>query len=251
MRSRLVFSKRIIIFSLIFGFLFIPCISYSRGNREDSRKEEIVFWHSIGTYNKDILNRLIDDYNIKHPKPSIRGVFQGNEEDLYLNLLSQENLPDIVHIPVQFLQPLSEKNVIIRLDPLISQKLMNDISHKFWESVIVQENVYGLPFFYNVNIFYVNQHILRIAGVSREGEPKSWDEMLFVINRIKQNASGRLPFFIPLESMTQFISFVESYIGTSIFEDDRIVVNSEGVVSAMRFLQEAVYDHGFMHPRSR
>ncbi|UCB44968.1 MAG: extracellular solute-binding protein [Spirochaetota bacterium] len=246
MSFRVFLKKRTIILLFIYCFLLIPISIYSRGSSEESKKEEIVFWHSIGTYNKDILNRLIDEYNTKHPKPSIRGVFQGNEEDLYFNLLSQENLPDIVHIPVQFLHPLLEKKLIINLEPFISQKLKNDISSKFWESVIVQDDIYGMPFFYNVNIFYVNQRILRIAGVSREGEPRSWEEMLSVISRIKRNAADRHSFFIPLESLAQFISFIESYTGTSVIEDGRIVVNKEEVVSAMRFLQEAVYTHEYM-----
>jgi ABC-type glycerol-3-phosphate transport system substrate-binding protein len=236
----------------LFLFVFIslctilPRPLYPGGNREGSGKEEIVFWHSIKTYNKSILNSIIDDFNSKHPRISVNGVFQGNEENLYLNLISQENLPDIVQLPVQFIKPLREKNIITRLDPLIPQKLRNDIPEKFWDTVISNGSIYGMPFTFNVNILFVNQQILRVASVSRETEPKSWEELLSVISRIKQNAPGRFAFYIPLESMSQFISFVESYTGASIFKDDRIIVNSEGAVSAMRFLQAAVYEHRYM-----
>jgi multiple sugar transport system substrate-binding protein len=243
---RLFFSKSIVVFSLIFCCLCIPNLSYSRGNREGAGKEELVFWHSIGTYNKNILNRMIDDYNTEHAKPFIKSVFQGGEQDLYLSLFSQENLPDIVQIPVQLLGTIVEKNLLVDLDQHISQKLRNDIPSKFWESVMKEDRVYGMPFSYSVNILFVNQHILRISGWRGSDEPKSWEEMLAVINRIKQNAEGRYAFFIPMESLAHFISFVESYAGSSIFEGDRIVVDGDGAISAMRFLQNAVYEKGLM-----
>jgi len=236
------------LFTAFLILTFFPYPSYSKGKKKSVEEEEkqLKFWHSIGTYNKDILGTLIDSYNERNKQNPVNSVFQGNEEDLYLKLLSQENLPDIVQIPIQFLNPLKEKKYIIALDPFISHKLKDDISLKFWDSVSMQNKIYGMPFFYSLNILFVNQHILRISGARHEGEPKTWEDIGSVIMKIKQNTDEKLSIFIPMETITQFISFTESYTGTSVFQDQSLVINTEEVISAMDFLQSAVYQEKVM-----
>ncbi len=245
------FFNRILPLLLFTAFLlptFFPYPSYSKGKKQSVEEEEkkLKFWHSIGTYNKNILGNLIDIYNERNKQNPVNSVFQGNEEDLYLKLLSQENLPDIVQIPIQFLNPLRKKKYIIALDPFISQKLKDDISQKFWDSVSIQKKIYGVPFFYSLNILFVNQHILRISGAHYERGPKTWEDIGSLIMKIKQNTDKKLSIFIPMETITQFISFTESYTGASVFQDQKLVINTEEVISAMEFLQNAVYKEKVM-----
>lgn len=94
---------------IIIIFFSIPFAFGSKKGMDRRDKKELKFWHSIGTYNKDILNSFIDTFNESNRQISVKGVFQGNEEDVYLKLFSQENLPDIVQIPVQFLPSLKKR----------------------------------------------------------------------------------------------------------------------------------------------
>ena len=145
--------------------LFISTPSaYSKKRDTPHKKNELRFWHFIGTYNKNILISSINTFNETNRLTLVKGIFQGNEEDIYLKLLSRENLPDIVQIPVHFLPTLKEKDYLADITSLITNKLKGDISEKFWNSVSIQERIYGIPFLYSVNILFINQHMLRISG---------------------------------------------------------------------------------------
>jgi len=234
---------------LFFLLVFLPCILSAGGKKASSDEEAIIFWHSIGTYNKTTLANLIEAYNSERGVTAVKGVFQGRENDLYLKLFSQEELPDIVELPVQYLPPLENKGLIKGLDAFLDQKTLDDIGPKFWDSVKIADEIYGVPFYYAVNILYVNQHILRVVGERGAVEPGTWDDLRAISEKIKQNSRGMVPLFIPLESASQFITFVESYTGEPIIREGRVVVNTEGTVSAMRFLQKAVYEQDLMPSR--
>ena len=248
-RKRNIRLLRAVCVLLFFLLVSFPCPLSAGGKKASSDEEALIFWHSIGTYNKTTLTNLIESYNSESGVTAVKGVFQGREDDLYLKLLSQEELPDIVELPVQYLLPLEQKGLIKGLDAFLDQKTLDDIEPKFWDSVKIADEIYGIPFYYTVNILYVNQHILRVAGERGAEEPGTWDGLRAISEKIKQNSRGRVPLFIPLESASQFITFVESYTGEPIIRDGRVVVNTEGAVSAMRFLQKAVYEQGLMPSR--
>jgi ABC-type glycerol-3-phosphate transport system substrate-binding protein len=248
-RKRNVRLLRAVCVFLFFLLLSFPNSLSAGGKKASVDGEAIIFWHSIGTYNKTTLTNLIESYNSESGVTAVNGVFQGRENDLYLKLLSQEELPDIVELPVQYLQSLEQKGLIKGLGAFLDQKTLDDIGPKFWDSVKIADEIYGIPFYYTVNILYVNQHILRVAGERGAEEPGTWDDLHDISVKIKKNSRGRVPLFIPLESASQFITFVESFTGESIIRDGRVVVNTEGAVSAMRFLQKAVYEQDLMPSR--
>ncbi len=237
----------------IFSLIFLSLATFfhlSAGSREQrSTKAEIQFWHSVGTYNKEILNSMIDTYNKSQKGIIVRGAFQGNEEDLYLKLNSKENLPDLALIPVHYVRTLQKNNIIVDISASISNRQMEDIPQKYWESVRLDGDVYGVPFSFNTNLLFINQHILRISGTWREPEPATWDEIFTLAQKIRDNTSGRWSIFIPMETLTHFISFVQSFSGKPLFQQQRLVVNSEDAIRAMSTLQEFVYTHDFMPPK--
>jgi ABC-type glycerol-3-phosphate transport system substrate-binding protein len=52
-----------------------------------------------------------------------------------------------------------------------------------------------------------------------------------------------------MDSLIDFISFVESYMGTPLPKGKNLRVDEEGSIEAMRFLQRLVYEHSVMPPR--
>lgn len=230
-------------------WIVIPGVLAAGKKKPPSDEEALIFWHSVGTENKETLTDLIESYNAQKDSIPVKGVFQGRENDLYLKILSQEGSADIVELPVQYLQPLQKKGYIRRLDTFLDQRLTGDIEPKFWDSVRIEGGTFAVPFYYSVHTLYVNQHILRIAGARMTTGPETWEELFSIGMKIKENAPGRAPLFIPMENASDFIAFVESYTGETLMRGDRAVVYSKGSVQAMRFLQRAVYTEGLMPPR--
>jgi multiple sugar transport system substrate-binding protein len=235
----------VLIFSAVFFIAFTIAFA-SKKDRGGRDLNEIKFWHSFGLYNKDVLNSLITSFNENNRQTPVKGVFQGNEEDLYLKLFSQEILPDIVQVPVHLLPSLQGNGYIIDTTPFISDNIYEDIPEKIWKSVSIENKIYGIPFSYNVDILFVNQHILRISGVRQDEIPMSWEKISEIAGKIKKNSRGKWGLYIPIETAAQFISFTQSYTGRAVIENGKIAVNTGEVIEAMLFLQQLVYKDKIM-----
>lgn len=233
---------------LLLGFIF-PYSSHPMGKKKNEGKEELKFWHSIGTHNKEVLGELINSFNEVQKQTIVKGLFEGNDEDLYLKLLSRENLPDIVLIPVHLLPGLLRENLVVDLSSYIPQKTREEIAIRYWESVTFEDRIYGIPFSFSSQIIYVNQNLLRIAGVRYTGEPSSWEKIFPILTKIQANTEGKWAIFIPMETTTQFISFIESYTGKLIYKDGALTVKDKKTIEAMSYLQQLVYSHSLMPPK--
>jgi len=237
-------------------FLNILCITalaitttvMASGDRQKG-ETEIRFWHSIGSYNKEVLSSLIDTFNQNQKQVTVKGIFQGSAEDLYLKLLSQENLPDVALIPIQLLPLLNKKGLIIPIDAYIPEKLKDDITPKYWGSVTIGDSIYGIPFSFTTYTLFVNQHLLRISGTRNGKEPGAWKDIIPLTRRIKENLDGKWGIFIPMESTLHFVSFIKSYTGKSPITDGRLVLNAPETVNAVRFLQNLVFTYQYMPPK--
>ncbi len=229
-------------------FLPIPTVLLAGGGTQ-KEETEIRFWHSIGSYNKEILSSLIKTFNEAQKQITVKGVFQGSEEDLYVKLLSQENLPDIVLTPIQLLPLLNKKGLLAPLDSFIPAKLKEDIAPKYWQTATLDNSIYGIPFSFTTSILFVNQHLLRISGSREEKEPASWKGIIPLIRKIKENLDGKWGIFIPMESTFNFVSFIKSYTGKSPLMDGKLTLNSPETVTAMRFLQDLIFTYHYMPPK--
>jgi ABC-type glycerol-3-phosphate transport system substrate-binding protein len=223
--------------------LTAPALASKGGPKAE---KEIKFWHTVGTHNKDILNQTIKAFNEENQSEPVVSVFQGSSRDLLRKLLSQENLPDVIQVPVQALEQLHAQGLITDLTPLVSDALKKDISHKYWQSVSIDERIYGIPFEYSVPLLYVNQHILRISGVKQEFRPKSWDDLHSIAQKIKKYSRKKWALHIPVSTVPQFLSFIRSYTGTPVVREGKFSINTEEAVSAMRFLQNLVFQEKIM-----
>ncbi len=244
-------SRRGIPFLIIILLLVFTSSSllHAGGRRKRTDESEIQFWHSVGTYNKVVLSSFVDAYNQNGRQQKIKAVFQGAEEDLYLKLLAQENMPDLVLIPIQYLQVLRERAIIADITPHIPNRIREDINEKYWRSLTIDEGIYGIPFSFHSSILYVNEHVLRISGTRRNREPGTWEDLVPVVQKIRDYTDGIWGIYVPMENLIHFITYVESFSGVEVFQEQRLTVNSPEAVDAMKTLQDLVYQYRVMPPK--
>lgn len=235
--------------------------SLHAGGKKQPETVEIKFWHSVGHQNKDVLTSLIEEFNRGRPRLRVRSVFQGDEENLFRRVLSPENLPDLALLPVHLLPYLQQQGYLAALDGFIPSDLRADIDGKFWGSVTLDGSIYGVPFQYTTSLLYVNQHLLRISGSRGARESESWEQLMEIGEKIRLNTQRNWSIFVPMDSLTDFITYVESYTGSPLPAGggtpggdgtpggQRLRVDGEGSIEAMRFLQRLVYEHRLMPPR--
>jgi len=215
-----------------------------------SYRYELTLWHSLGSYNKEVLNGLITNFNQENSQTQVQGLFQGNEDDLFLQLSKRENLPDIVLIPNQYILPLHEKGIINDITPYITKKLHNDIALKFWNSVTINNRLYGIPYFYDVFVLYVNQNMLWNAGFRELVSLKNWEELINITRKIHELDKSKWGFYIPIDNLEAFVDFIESFTGTRIISTNSITINTPKIASALSLLQRITYDEKLMPPRT-
>lgn len=249
--SRLRFPAVLLITTLwaaLASCLAVPLLLHA-GGKKQPEIEEIKFWHSVGTQNKDVLTSLIEEFNRSQPHLRVQGVFQGDEENLFRKVLSPEKLPDLALLPVHLLPYLQQGKHLAPLDGFLPDDLRADIDDKFWESATLEGRIYGVPFQYTTSILYVNQHLLRISGSRAARESESWAHLQAVGEKIRVNTQGNWSIFMPMDGLIDFIAYVESYTGRPLAGQGRLQVDGEGSIEAMRFLQRLVYEHRLMPPR--
>jgi ABC-type glycerol-3-phosphate transport system substrate-binding protein len=237
---------------LITVLLFMLSSSFpltAGGKKKGAEEREIQFWHSFGTHNKAVLSSLVDGYNQNGRQRKIHSVFQGSEGDLYLKLLAQENLPEIVLLPIQYLQVLRDRAIITDISPHISNRIKDDIDEKYWVSLTIDEGIYGIPFSFHSSILYVNRHVLRISGTRRDREADTWDELIPILQKIRDNTDGKWGIYVPMENLNHFITYVESFSGVKVVEEQRLTVNSPRAAEAMKTLQDLVFRYQVMPPQ--
>jgi sn-glycerol 3-phosphate transport system substrate-binding protein len=203
----------------------------------------------MGTHEKEVLISLVGDYNRSEQQPAVQAVFQGSDSDLYLNLLSQDKLPDLVLVPVKYLKILRERGILADISTFIPNRMRDEINAKYWDAVSIDEGTYGVPFSFNSSILYVNQYLLRISGTRIYREPDTWEAIAPILVKIRDNTEGRWGLFVPMEGIQHLINFVESYTGKAVLQEQRLIVNSPEAIQAMTALQGFVYRQRFMPPK--
>ena len=239
--------RTFLLFFILSGALCTP-VHLRAGGEKEKAVTELEFWHPIGAHNKTILQRLISSYNDLNPDVPVKAVFQGSERDLYLKLISSESPPDLVLLPAHYVPALRDKDFIRNLSLSIPPELRSDIAEKYWDPVSAGNEIYGIPFSYRCYLLYVNQHILRISGTRNETEPSSWEELLLMLRRIRENTKDVWPLFIPTENLEQFDAFTSAYAGFRL-DVEPLSVDSDPAVQSLRFLKDLVFENGFMPPK--
>jgi ABC-type glycerol-3-phosphate transport system substrate-binding protein len=219
------------------------------GNRKGSDSDTIQFWHSVGTQNKNVLVSLIDGYHESDQQTTVQPVFQGSDRDLYLKLLSQENPPELILLPLEYLHTLREEGIIADISPFIPNRLKGEIDQGYWDSLRIDESIYGVPFSFDTTILYVNQNILSISGSRRDREPATWNDILPIIRRIRDYTDEKWSIFVPMDTIQHFAAFVESYSGRPLLGELELNVNSPEAIDAITTLQNFVYRQEFMPPK--
>lgn len=216
------------------------------GEIEKKKISELVLWHTLSSYNKEVLKSLIENYSKLNPTISVKTVFYSNDKDIVINLMKKDSLPDIVLISIQYIDELVKKNILVNLSKLIQKKEYQDIEKRFWKPVEISNGIYGFPFIYDVFMLFVNQNNLWDIGLRDYKEPTNWDTIEKISTKIHYLDSRKWGLFIPIENIEEFSTYIKSYTGTDIVKENGIIVNEEKTIEAIRSLQNLVYKKGIM-----
>lgn len=116
--------------------------------------------------------------------------------------------------------------------------------------------IYGVPYSTDTRGLYYNSEILEKVGVSIPWEPKTWDEVLEVCEKIKNQEPDVVPIWFNSGKATGEGTTMQTFemllYGTndSLYEDGKWVVNSQGFLDSLNFI-DTVYRKELGAPLSK
>ncbi len=141
-------------------------------------------------------DRLIAEFERQYPDVTVDHVPQPFEtyEQVYKAAFAAHDGPDVIMMTTGAAGVLSFKKGLEVLNDRVSPELQEEISN--WGSATAgfseEGDHYGVPVGLGGNVFYYNKKLFAKAGLPREFEPKTWDEVREAGEKLK--AAGIQPF---------------------------------------------------------
>ncbi|MFW6180179.1 MAG: ABC transporter substrate-binding protein [Spirochaetota bacterium] len=158
-----------------------------------ARDLEITFWHSMGYHVRETIDRMTADFNRAHPGIRVKPVYQGFFEDVQVKMLAaavSRQLPDVAHVPLEFLQPYVDNRLVEPITGSIPEHDLHDIIPQAWEAVSRDGEIYGVPFCFTTDVLFYNADAFREVGLSPDSPPDTWEELVEQGKRLTRDTDG-------------------------------------------------------------
>jgi len=177
----------------------------SSGCRPDSSSHrQITFW-AMGAEGEKIAP-LLQIFQDSHPdiKVNLQVIPWGAARDKLLTAFVADAAPDVCQLGNTWVPEFSALGAIIPLDSLIRSSTIVQSERYFkgiWDTNIINDSVYGIPWYVDTRLLFYRTDILQEAGFSHP--PQTWSEWVRVCRKITQLPSDKRPSY-PLFLSTIF-----------------------------------------------
>lgn len=210
--------------------------------------EAATVWDRQTTETADLLGQIAREFNESHGGLDIKLVHTGNYGDIYRKVTAGIQARVLPAMAVAYETMTSEyvrKGAVAELDPFIADPELGLSEEEFADyfPALIQTNrypefggkTYSFPFTKSVLLMYVNQRVLRRAGI--EAPPETWPEFLDQCRRIK-SITGNPALSVDVSAST-FVAMVYS-MGGEVLDDRRPQFASAEAVAALELLETLV-----------
>lgn len=226
--------------------------------RDDGRGEDSSLWKWLQT--------AYDSFNKKDSCVLNIAPITASEGDYFakiaLLLQSEKTAPDLVAEDTFQLATDVEAGYLTALDDyLASYADWTDGSYydSLKRSVIGADNkVYGIPYNTDTRGLWYNKEIFKKAGLPEVWEPKTWNDILFACQRIKEKVPDVVPFWCNSAVATGEATSMQTYemllygTGEGLLDEvtGKWVISSQGIIDSLTFL-DYIYKNNFGPPLSK
>lgn len=179
-----------------------------------------------------------------------------------LLLQSEKTAPDLVAEDTFQLTTDAEAGYLTALDDYMSS--YTDWTDGFYfnslkEGVTGADNkVYGVPYNTDTRGLWYNKEIFKMAGLPEIWEPKTWKDILFACQVIKEKVPDVVPFWCNSAVATGEATSMQTYemllygTGETLLDEatGKWIVSSQGIIDSLTFLEE-IYKNDLGPPLSK
>lgn len=122
----------------------------------------------------------------------------------------------------------------------------------------VDNKVYGVPYNTDTRGLWYNKEIFKMAGLPEIWQPKSWKDILFACQTIKEKVPDVVPFWCNSAVATGEATSMQTYemllygTGETLLDKDtgKWIISSQGILDSLIFLED-IYKNNFGPPLSK
>lgn len=235
--------------SLALGGAVVSEVGCGRGARG------VPLWFSYGGKNREVLLKLVADWNRDHPDALIDPVFQGDYFELLAKLrtaIAARRAPAITHVVAEVIPYLVKADALTPLDGLPNLDkdfgLVPELALPGTFEGGASRPSYGLPFNRSTPIAYFNGAVMKELGLA---PPTTWDELVRFATRATAEIDGtkRYGFACPIDWWF-WVALVHQAGGRLTDDEGRFTLGGDAGVQALQLWQRMVHELGVMRPPS-
>lgn len=215
----------------IFGLLIIFGLISCSNNANNFKV--IKFW-AMGA-EAEYLTKLVPEFEKRNPgiKVKVQQIPWTAAQEKLVTAFASDNTPDACQLGNTWVPQFATLNAIIPLDEYLLNSGIISKENYFdgiWETNILDNKVYGIPWYIDTRVMFYRKDIFYKAGYSNP--PKSWNELYDLCKKIKSFYPGQEKYaiYLPTNEFAPFIIF-GMQAGSSILKNN----NTEGDFSSKEF----------------
>jgi len=234
---------------LITCLLWLPGCQPAAATAATDDVIHLTLWHGVNPpSNRDVLQRLVDQFNKTHPRIQVEALYVGQGDQQIPKILAAvvgDAAPDMLWYAPMITGQLVELGALRSLEDWLSTSpVAAEIDPALHESMAWDGHTWSIPFgTNNVGVFY-RPSLFAAAGIREL--PHTWEEFRQVAKALTIPENNQHGLLLPLGkgewTVFMWLPFFWSAGGEIAVDQDTVRVASPGAIAALQFWQDLVSD---------
>ncbi|MBE9192610.1 ABC transporter substrate-binding protein [Gloeocapsopsis crepidinum LEGE 06123] len=227
-------------------------------NTQATSITKITFWHGVNPpSNRDVLQKLVDQFNQEHPDIQVESLYIGQAEQQLPKILAAvvgNAPPDLLWFNATLTGQLVELDAIRPIeDWLTALPVKNQLDPALFESMEYQGHIWSVPFGTNNSGVFYRPSLFQAAGITKL--PETWEELRQIARQLTRDTDGdkridQHGIFLPLGkgefAVFLWLPFMWSAGGELVADTQQAaavdLANNQGAIAALQFWQNLIAD---------
>src|SRR5690625_1313989 len=246
-----------VVLTTFFAFILVACggddgsADNAAGDGEaegsgDGEPVELEFWSFWGGgARRETIEAIIKDFNASQDGIEVTHVYQP-WGDIWTKALaavaSGNDVPDVIVQDINSVRQRADANQATNLQEYLDQEdenLEELFYPQLWDTVIHEDEAYGLPFNTDTQVLFYNKDLFEEAGLDPDSPPTTWDELEEYARAldVQEGDSWERFGFYPLWNLGLDVWTINADEGTSWFDENgEVQINTPRKVEAVEWV---------------
>jgi multiple sugar transport system substrate-binding protein len=215
----------------IFLIAFLPILMFLLSCIKENKSEKVIKFWAMGAEAEYVI-KLIPEFEKQNPgiKVKVQQIPWTAAQEKLITAFASDNTPDACQLGNTWIPQFTALNAIVSLNDFIdSSNQINENKYfkGIWETNVINEKVYGIPWYIDTRVLFYRTDVLKKVGYDHP--PKTWKELLDVSEKIKDLHPNeeKYAIYLPTNEWAPFVMFgMEA--GSTILKDKNTLGDFSG-----------------------